>query len=98
MVLLYIIDSRAPKGHQNSLVLDNYDKQVRTGGERQDLIAIYAVNANNDIVVFSDDGRGHRSIKKEVKHAKFAKLDKIKAQMLSNQTFYQNLNDGIPLF
>ncbi len=98
MVLLYIIDPQAPTSQQSSLVLDNYDKQIKTGEERQDIIAIYSVSANNDIVLISDDGRGNRTILKEIEDVKFAKLDKIRAQILSNQTFYQNLNDGIPLF
>lgn len=94
MVLLYLINPRAPRSEQKTLILDNYDKQIRTAKERSDLVAIYAVNAKNDVILFSDDGQGNRSIKKEVKHAKFEKIDTIKQQISENRQFYENLNGG----
>jgi predicted transglutaminase-like cysteine proteinase len=92
MVLVWLNDSRS-----ESFVLDNLDKEVKTGKERSDLLAIYLTDADGNFILLNDD-HGQRSIKSETKTSKFEKLNKIKAQILINQEKYKKYNNNRPLF
>ncbi|MBT4519583.1 MAG: hypothetical protein HOC23_06225 [Halieaceae bacterium] len=97
MVLLYVENPHLPIPQQRSLVLDNYVGRILPGKERTDLIAVYAVDGDNNVVLFNDDGV-KRTVKATVSKAKYAKLDKVKEQIAANQDKYQALNGGRPLY
>ena len=83
MVLMWTNDNRT-----ESLVLDNLDKMIKPGKERQDPIIVYLTDA---------DGK-NRSIKAEFKPKKFKKLEAVKHRLRENKAKYTKINDGIPLY
>jgi hypothetical protein len=99
MVLAYINDPDLPMDKQTKpvLILDNYVDEVLPGSERKDLLAVYLIDADKKLTLISDDGK-NRSVKSEVDSAKFAKLDKIKAEIRKNQEIAKQHNEGRPLF
>ena len=97
MILLYIENSQKPVGQREVKVLDNYVQTIKTGAERTDLVAIYSVDADNNVTVYADDGN-KRTVADTVEHAKLAKLDKIKREIAAYRAEYQKLNDGRPFY
>jgi predicted transglutaminase-like cysteine proteinase len=97
MTLLYIENAEQPAGKRQVQVLDNYVRTIRTGAERTDLVAIYTVDADNNITVYADDGN-KRTVANTVEHAKFEKLDKVKKEMAAYRAEYQKLNNGMPFY
>ena len=57
MVLMWTNDNRT-----ESLVLDNLDKTIKPGKERQDLIIVYLTDADGNMILVNNDGK-IRSIK-----------------------------------
>lgn len=91
MILVWVNDDRS-----ESFVLDNLVKEVKSGKERTDLVAVYLTDAQGNIIVLSDDGN-KRSVKAEVSDKKLKKLETVKNRMRENQEKYKQYNDGKPL-
>lgn len=92
MILVWVNDDRS-----ESLVLDNIVKEVKSGKERTDLVAVYLTDAQGNIILLSDDGK-QRSVKAEISDKKLKKLETVKMRMRENQEKYKTYNDGKPLF
>ena len=97
MILLYIASPELPVGQREVQVLDNYVRSIKTGAERTDLIAIYSVDADNNVTVYADDGN-NRTVAGTVERAKFEKLDKVKKGISAYRAEYQKLNNGRPFY
>jgi predicted transglutaminase-like cysteine proteinase len=97
MVLAYIQNTNLPPEKRSVLILDNYNKEIKPGKERQDLLGVYLIDADKKLTLISDDGET-RSIRSQIPEAKLAKLDKIKEKVKENRTKYKKYNDGRPLY
>lgn len=91
MVLVWTNDDRT-----ETLVLDNMVKEVMSGKDRTDLVAVYLTDAQGNIIILSDDGNT-RSVKAEISEKKIKKLETVKQRMRENQEKYKAYNDGQPL-
>lgn len=92
MVLVWANDNRT-----ESLVLDNLDKTIKPGKDRQDLIIVYLADADGDMILVNNDGK-KRTIKAEFKPKHFKKLETVKRHIRENKAKYTKINDGIPLY
>ena len=97
MILLYIEEPDKLLKGRPALVLDNYMKEIKPGTERQDLLGIYLMDADKNLILLNDDGK-KRSIKSEIDNAKHSKLDTIKQKIAESRVRYQQYNEGRPLF
>ena len=97
MILLYIEEPDKLLKGRPALVLDNYMKEIKSGTERQDLLGIYLIDADKNLILLNDDGK-KRSIKSEIDNAKLSKLDTIKQKIAESRVKYQQYNEGRPLF
>ena len=97
MILLYIEEPDKLLKGRPALVLDNYMKEIKPGTERQDLLGIYLIDADKNLILLNDDGK-KRSIKSEIDNAKLSKLDTIKQKIAESRVKYQQYNEGRPLF
>ena len=79
MVLVWTNDNRT-----ESLVLDNLDKTIKPGKERQDLIIVYLTDSDGNMILVNNDGK-NRSIKAEFKPKKFKKLETVKQRLRENK-------------
>lgn len=92
MVLLYKENDTSP-----AYVLDNQVPDVKTGPERQDLLAIYVFQNDGKLYVIDDDGK-RRSVKKEFTGRRFEKWATAKERAKANRKKYEKYNGGRPLF
>jgi predicted transglutaminase-like cysteine proteinase len=97
MVLVYIDHPDKPADKRTALVLDNYVKEILPGKDRNDLLAVYLVDAERNVTVLNDDGNS-REVKKTIKDAKYAKLETIKKKIRENYEASKAYNDGRPLY
>lgn len=96
MVLLYIANPEAPDGQLKVHVLDNYVKEVKLGSERTDLVAVLALGADGQVVLFNDDGK-NRSIKSVHEDRKVKKVDDLLQRVTETRKKFKEINDGRPL-
>jgi len=92
MVLVWINDQRT-----QSKVLDNIVKTIKTGKQRKDLIAVYLVDLDGNMIILNDNGK-NRSIKGEVSGKKLKKLEEVKKRSRNNIAKYTKANGGTPLY
>lgn len=93
MVLAYVnrIDLPREQRLETTWILDNIDKRVLRGTERTDLLAIYATDADGNMVVFKDSA-GELSILSVREKTKMQKLEEIKKKIAENTAFIEKLN------
>lgn len=94
IVLLYIKNLDLPKEKRSLLVLDSYIKTIQKGSDRTDLWAIYAINADGTIVLFTDNGKD-RGIKGVYKERKHRKIDDLKKRVKEDMMMFKKLNGGV---
>lgn len=92
MVLVWLNDDRT-----ESLVLDQLDKELKSGKDRKDLQAIYLFDADQKVILLNDDN-GERSIQAEIGTRKMSKLESIKQRIIENNEKYKPYNDGRALW
>lgn len=92
MVLVWLNDDRT-----ESLVLDQLDKELKSGKDRKDLQAIYLFDADQKVILLNDDN-GERSIQSEIGTRKMSKLESIKQRIIENNEKYKPYNDGRALW
>lgn len=93
MVLLYIDKMEGPEEQWTTLVLDNYIDGVKKGSERTDLLAVYALSATGDIILFADNG-SEREVKGVFKGKKVRKLDELQKKFVEDMELFRKLNGG----
>jgi len=96
MVLLYIENPEDALNAQRVWVLDNYVGAVRMANERRDLLAVFAIDAKGNLVLYKDTG-SERTVANVFTEKKIKSLEALKAKILENRQKYQELNDGRPL-
>jgi len=92
MVLVWLNDDRT-----ESLVLDQLDKELKSGKDRKDLQAIYLFDADQKVILLNDNN-GERSIQSEIGTRKMSKLESIKQRIIENNEKYKPYNDGRALW
>ena len=93
MILLYIDNMEGPVEQWTTLVLDNYVDEVKKGSDRPDLLAVYALSATGEIVLFADNG-SEREIKGVYKDKKVRKLDELQKKFAEDMVLFRKLNGG----
>lgn len=96
MVLLFIAKPDAPAGQKEVYVLDNYVEEVLLGSERTDLLAVLALGAGGQVVLFNDDGK-NRSVKGVYEDRKVKKLDDLVQRVAETRKKFEEINEGRPL-
>jgi len=96
MVLAYVENPEAPREQRTALILDNMDPDVRPASERRDLVALFATDAQGNVVLFNDEGKT-RTIKSVHEHVKMRNLEELKRKIAKNMELLQELNGGKPL-
>ncbi len=98
MVLAYVgrIDLPREQRGTDTWILDNIEKKVKRGSERTDLLAIYATDAEGNMVLIKDTGN-ERTILGVRENTKMKKLAEVKKKISENNTTYRKLNNGQPL-
>lgn len=91
MVLVWVNDNRS-----QSLVLDNFERAIKSGKERTDLLGIYMTDAAGNVLLLHDEG-GKRSVKNELSERKLQKLQGVKQKMAETRERYKQYNNGRPI-
>lgn len=97
MILTYTNEPDKPVGQRPVYLLDNYVKKIKLAKDRKDLLGVYIIDVNKNLVLIDDDGKS-RSEKAKIDSAKYSKLDKIKKKIADNRARYQQYNDGRPIY
>lgn len=99
MVLAYVNKINIPREERlsHTWILDNINPRLLTADKRTDLFAIYATDADGNLVIFKDTGK-ERSIIKVRENASMKKLEEIKDKIEKNAALFQKINDGRPLY
>jgi len=98
MVLAYVDNIDIPREERLAFtwVLDNLDTRLLKAEERKDLLAIYATDAEGNVVFIKDTGKD-RSILDVRKNVTMSKLEEMKEKTEKELKRYQEINDGRPL-
>ena len=85
MILAYVgkIDLPREQRLDFTWILDNIDKRLLKATERNDLLVIYATDADSNLVVFKDSGNGSLILGIREK-AKMEKLEEVKKKIQKN--------------
>lgn len=99
MVLAYVgkLDVKREERVKWTWILDNVNKKVKKAEDRKDLFAIYATDAQGNMVIFKDDGK-ERSISAVREKTNMKKLEDIKQKISENMARFKEINDGRSLF
>jgi predicted transglutaminase-like cysteine proteinase len=98
MILAYVdrIDLPREQREKHTWILDSIDQRLLTAPKRQDLLAVYATDADGNMILIteSDNGRVMLGVHEKVK---MKKLVELKEKIATNMAFAQKINDGRPL-
>ena len=95
MILAYVdrIDLPREERLETTWILDNINTKLLKAPERTDLLAIYATDADGNMVIFKDSGKGI-SILGVKEKTKMQKLEEVKKKIEENTALIQALNEG----
>jgi predicted transglutaminase-like cysteine proteinase len=99
MVLAYVgrIDLPREERLESTWILDNVNKKVKKAEDRKDLLAIYATDAQGNMVIFKNEGKDLKIAAVREK-TKIRNLENLKQKITENMTQFKKINDGRPLF
>lgn len=98
MVFAYVdrIDLPREERLESTWILDNIDKRLLKAKQRTDLLAIYATDADGNLVMFKDSADGAK-IQGVFEKSKMARLNELKVRIKENMAKLAEINDGRPL-